>query len=115
MKNAKNDKTKRKNVRCFFTAMVVTLCLSACVFGMLAVDYNTRWVGFGNNAPIACVTTTPQGGKKFEINALGVERSVDITAGYKAAEWTQKAAQQTGELIVAIYDDICNMFSHLVK
>ena len=117
MKNnkTKNDKVKSKNIRCFFTAMVVTLCLAACGLGIVTVDYNTRWVGFGNDAPVACVTTTPQGAKKFEINALGIEKSVDITAGYKAAQWTEQAAQQAAELAVAVYDDICKMFSQLCK
>lgn len=112
----KLDKSENKKyVKYFFISMVVTLCLSVCLMGAIVVDYNTRWVGFGNDAPIACVTTTPHGEKKLEVNALGMEKSVDITAAYKTVQWTEQTAQQAGELIVAIYDDICKTLSQLFK
>ncbi len=120
MKKEKNIKTKdrkekSKNVRYFFTSMIVTLCIASCVMGIITVDYNTRWVGFGNDAPVACVTTTQQGAKTFDIHVMGVDKSVDISVAYNATRWTQQAAQQAAELIVAIYDDIWKMFTQLFK
>ena len=117
---------KSKKMRYFFTSMGTTLCVAVFCFGVLAVDYNTRWVGFGNDAPIACVTTTQQGEKELEINAMGAEHAVDITAGYKAAKWTKKtaqqtaqwaknAAQQTAKWVTDVYDDIRQILSQQGK
>jgi hypothetical protein len=111
----KDKKEKSKNVRYFFTSMMVTLCVAFCIMGIITVDYNTRWVGFGNDAPIACVTTSQQGAKTFDIHVMGVEKSVDVSSLYKATRWTQQAAQQAAELIVAVYDDIWKMFTQLFK
>lgn len=124
---------KSKNVRRFFASMVVTFCVVTLFLGIITVDYNTRWVGFGNDMPIACITTTQQGTKQVEINTMGIKQAVDITAGYKAVKWTkqsagevaqwaeqsvkqaEKWAQIIAEWVTVVYNEICKIWVYLFK
>lgn len=78
-------------------AFCVTLCVILLVCGIIVVDYNTRWIGFGNNDPIACISRTEDGGRKLEIHVLGNSHSIDITDQINWLEKTEEELQGIAE------------------
>lgn len=104
---------KSKRLRCFFISMIATLCVFAFVFGLLMVDYTSRWVAFGNDEPIACIVTTQDGKKEIEINVMGRKSAIDVTAGSRAAEWTEQGVRWAADALASVYSDICKTVSNL--
>lgn len=106
---------RHKKLRCFIISMVATLCATALFFGLLTVDYNSRWVAFGNDHPIACVITTQNGKRQIEVNVMGEEKAIDITPGYQVVQWTEQGAKWFADVWSSVFADICKVFANLQK
>ncbi len=61
-----------KNKRYFLTSLSVTFLLVLFLFGLCTVDYHTRRIGFGDDTPIAAVTSTSSG-SMLHIDILGLD------------------------------------------
>ena len=76
-------KKSLRNTRYFWGAFFITLCVILLGCGLLTVDYNTRWIGFGDDSPMVGLIVTADGGNALEIKVMGTEETLDFTGFQK--------------------------------
>jgi hypothetical protein len=75
--------------KCFLASFFTTLCVILLIAGLVAADCNSRRVGFGVDDPVACIVQ--EGGRtELRIHALGVKKSMDLTAAEETARQAQR-------------------------
>ncbi len=67
------------------------------VCGLVTADYHTRWIGFGDDTPIACVVPAENGRKILQIRTMGSNRSIDVTGGFEAVERVKGFLEQAAK------------------
>ncbi len=86
-----------KNARYFWGSFSITLCVILLACGLITADYHTRWIGFGDDTPIACIVPAENGRKILQIRALGANRSIDVTGGFEAVDRVRDFIEQAAE------------------
>lgn len=83
-----------KNKRYFWGSFGITMSLILLLCGMCTVDYYTRKIGFGNNTPIACLTSVSPQKTELQICTLGIQKNMDVTKSLEILDTIQDGIEK---------------------
>ncbi len=91
-------KKKTGGWRPFWAALGASLCGIALVCGLVAADYRTRRIGFGETAPVVCLAGTPSGWE-LRVHALGLQKDIPLDGAAAAAARLRESWQKLLETL----------------